>query len=156
MAQKQNAKLRISRDGDKLLSISLPSTERSVSRLAKPLPGRYPSNGKPRRFLGTAVFSEQAWREIARSLKLSGQELRIVRGMFDDCTEGTIAANLKISPHTVHTHCERLYRKLAVTGRLKLVLRIMDEFLALTAAPGSGLPPVCANFAPGRCPLCHD
>ena len=99
------------------------------------------------------MFSEQAWREIARSLKLSGQELRIVRGMFDDCTEGTIASNLKISPHTVHTHCERLYRKLAVTDRVRLVLRITDEFLALTAVPGSRLPPVCSNFTDGRCPL---
>jgi len=28
----------------------------------------------------------------------------------------------------------------------------MDEFLALTAAPGSVLPPICANRATGRCP----
>lgn len=99
------------------------------------------------------MFSDQAWQEIARSLKLSGQEFQIARGVFDDCTEGNIATNLHISPHTVHTHCERLYRKLAVTHRVKLVLRIMDEFLALTVAPGSGLPPVCTNFAAGRCPL---
>jgi DNA-binding CsgD family transcriptional regulator len=104
--------------------------------------------------LGAAMFSEQAWGEIARSLKLSGKELQIVRGVFDDCTEFTIANNLNVSPHTVHTHCERLYHKLAVTDRVKLVLRVMDEFLALTVAPGSTLPPVCANFATGRCPPC--
>jgi hypothetical protein len=34
--------------------------------------------------LGSAMFSEQAWGEIARSLKLSGRELQIVRGVFDD------------------------------------------------------------------------
>jgi DNA-binding NarL/FixJ family response regulator len=103
--------------------------------------------------LGAAMFSEQAWREIARSLKLSGQELQIVRGVFDDCTEFAIANNLRVSPHTVHTHCERLYHKLAVTDRVKLVLRVMDEFIALTVAPGSTLPPFCANRAAGRCPL---
>ena len=75
------------------------------------------------------MFSKPAWQEIARSLKLSGQELQIVRGVFDDYTEFAIASNLQVSPHTVHTHCERLYRKLAVTDRVKLVLRIMDEFL---------------------------
>jgi DNA-binding NarL/FixJ family response regulator len=103
--------------------------------------------------LGAVMLSEQAWQEIARSLKLSGQELQIVRGVFDDCTEFAIADNLNVSPHTVHTHCERLYHKLAVTDRVKLVLRVMDEFLALTAASGTSLPPICANWAAGRCPL---
>jgi DNA-binding CsgD family transcriptional regulator len=103
--------------------------------------------------LGAAVFSEPAWAAIARSLKLSGQELQVVRGVFDDHTEGTIAESLKVSPHTIHTHFERLYRKLGVTGRVTLALRVMDEYIALTLAPGTLLPPLCANFAAGRCPL---
>ena len=103
--------------------------------------------------LGSAMFSEPIWKKISGSLKLSGQELRIVRGMFDDATELAIAGALKISSHTVHTHCERLYRKLGVSDRVKLVLRVMDEFLALTVAAGSTLPPICSNRAAGRCPL---
>src|ERR1039458_6958795 len=103
--------------------------------------------------LGAAMFSKQAWDEIARSLKLSGQELQIVRGVFDDYTEFAIANNLKVSPHTVHTHCERLYHKLAVTDRVKLVLRVMDEFLVLTVASETVLPPICAKRVAGRCPL---
>ncbi len=99
------------------------------------------------------MFSEQAWAEIARSLRLSGQELQIVRGVFDDCTEFAIADNLKVSPHTVHTHFERLHHKLAVTDRVGLVLRVMDEFFTLTVAKGSTLPPMCAKRAEGRCPL---
>ena len=91
------------------------------------------------------MFSERAWKEIARSLRLSGQELRIVRRVFDDNTESAIADNLNVSPHTIHTHCERLYRKLGVTDRVKLVLRVMDEFLALTVAAETVLPPICAN-----------
>jgi hypothetical protein len=73
--------------------------------------------------------------------------------MFNDHTDAVIAGDLQISPHTVHTHCERLYRKLGVTGRVKLVLRVMDEYIALTLAPGTILPPLCAHFAAGRCPL---
>jgi DNA-binding CsgD family transcriptional regulator len=99
------------------------------------------------------MFSELAWGQIARSLKLSGQELQVVRGIFDDHIEAAIADNLKVSPHTVHTHCERLYRKLGVTGRVRLALRVMDEYIALTLAPGTILPPLCASFAAGRCPL---
>ena len=102
---------------------------------------------------GSLVLSEQAWNEIARTLKLSGQELQIVRRVFGDQTELAIASQLRISSHTVHTHCERLHRKLDVTDRVQLVLRIIGEFLALTAASGSALPPICAVRTADRCPL---
>src|SRR5664280_1341436 len=68
-----------------------------------------PATHKLRCPLGAAMFSERAWQEIARSLKLSGQGLQIARGVFDDYTEFAIANNLNVSPHTVHTHCGRLY-----------------------------------------------
>ena len=103
--------------------------------------------------LGAAMFSNRAWDEIARSLRLSGRELQIIKDVFDDRTESAIAVHYGVSPHTVHTYCERLYHKLAVTDRVKLVLRITDEFLALTVASGSVLPPLCTNQTAGRCPL---
>ncbi len=99
------------------------------------------------------MLSDQAWGEIARSLTLSARELQIVRRVFDDRTEFAIAADLGISPHTVHTHIERLHHKLAVTDRVELVLRVMQEFVALTLAPATVLPSICANRAAGRCPL---
>lgn len=112
-----------------------------------------PENYHLRCPLGAAMFSEQAWEKIAHSLKLSGRELQIVREVFDDHTEFAIANNLNLSPHTIHTHCERLYHKLAVTDRVRLVLRVTNEFIALTSAPESDLPPICANRATGHCPL---
>ena len=99
------------------------------------------------------MFSEQAWSEIARSLRLSPRELQILRGIFDDHTEFAIAVDLGISPHTVHTHIDRLHRKLAVVDRVTLILRVVEELLVLTVAPGSALPSICANRAAGRCPL---
>ena len=99
------------------------------------------------------MFSPEAWDEIAQSLKLSGQELRIVRGVFDDCTELDIAGRMKVSPHTIRSHCERLYRKLGVTDRVKLVLRVVEAYLALTRSANSALLPICANFDSGCCPL---
>jgi DNA-binding CsgD family transcriptional regulator len=99
------------------------------------------------------MLSEQAWSEIGRSLKLSGRELQILRGVFDDRTEFAIAADLGISPHTVHSHFNRLHRKLAVTDRAELILCVIGQFLALTVAPGTALPSICANRAAGRCPL---
>jgi len=89
----------------------------------------------------SAIFSSQAWIEIGRSLKLSGRELQIVRGVFDDRTEFAIAFELGISPHTIHSHMERLYHKLTVSSRVELVVRVMDEFLVLTISPQS-IPPL--------------
>ena len=102
------------------------------------------------------MFSEQAWAEIARSLMLSACELHIVRAVVDDRTECAIAADLGTSPDAVHTCIERLHHKLAVADRAELILRVTDQFLALTASPQSVLPSICANRTAGRCPLRCD
>jgi DNA-binding CsgD family transcriptional regulator len=135
----------------------------TMSARKSPAPGRSAADlmvlklpPPPRCPLGATMLSEAAWREIARSLKLSGRELQILRAIFDDHTESAIARELGVSPCTIHTYCERLYRKLVVTDRIRLVLRVMDEFLVLTATPGSVLPSICANRAAGRCPLQPD
>ena len=152
MAKKQTSKLPAHREG-KSVSFQPSARETAASRPVKPAPVFCQLAHPLPCPLGAAMFSEPVWAEIAHSLKLSGQELQVVRGVFDDHTEGAIADNLNVSSHTVHTHCERLYRKLGVTGRVKLALRVMDEYIALTLAPGTILPPLCANFAVGRCPL---
>jgi DNA-binding NarL/FixJ family response regulator len=102
---------------------------------------------------GSALLSPEVWEAIAHSLKLSGRELQIVRADFDDQTESALAHQLDIAPCTVHTHVERLHRKLGITHRAQLIVRVMQEFLALTASPDNGLPAICANRAAGRCPL---
>jgi DNA-binding CsgD family transcriptional regulator len=103
--------------------------------------------------LGSAIFSKRAWDNVAGALELSRRELDILRGMFDGWTESAMAAKLCMSPHTVHTHVERLHHKLGVTHQVALVLRLVVEFLKLAGAPGSGVPPMCARRNAGRCPL---
>ena len=105
------------------------------------------------RSAGSAIISPPAWEAIARSLKLSARELQIVKGTFDDGTDLGIAQDIGISLHTVHTHVERLHRKLAITNRPQLLLRIMQEFLTLTASSEHDLPPICANRAAPGCPF---
>lgn len=112
-------------------------------------------NRRARPQLGSAILREQSWNEIATALRLSGRELEIVRGVFDNAIEPTIAANLQISAHTVHTHMNRLFQKLSVTTRAELIIRVMAEFIALTSSPRSGLPPICRDRSLGRCPLNH-
>jgi DNA-binding CsgD family transcriptional regulator len=99
---------------------------------------------------GSAVFSDQAWNEIVGHLGLSQREREIVRGVFDDQTEFAIAADLGISPHTVHTHFERLHQKLGVADRVQLVLCITQEFLRLGVTPNGPQPSRTAHRAAVR------
>ncbi len=94
----------------------------------------------------TPSFPEHAWDEVGRMLRLSGRELQIVRGMFNDKIQYAIAAELGISPHTVHTHVERVYHKLWAANRAQLLVRVMTAFVALAA---SAKIPAPAGFAVG-------
>jgi ATP/maltotriose-dependent transcriptional regulator MalT len=81
-----------------------------------------------------SIPPHDAWKTIAQSLRISDRELQIIKGIFDDPKEFAIADELTISVHTIHTHLERLYRKLGVSSRVGLVLSILSEYL-------SSLPP---------------
>ena len=76
------------------------------------------------------LFSESQWRTVASRLVLSDRERNIIRAVFDDQKESAIAAQLGTSPHTVHTHLVRLYRKLGLSSRVELVVRIVAEHLS--------------------------
>ena len=76
---------------------------------------------------GHRLLSGHEWKVIAASLNLSPRELQIVQRVFHDENEATIAAELGMAPGTVHTHLERLYRKLNVHTRCALVVRIMVQ-----------------------------
>jgi len=94
------------------------------------------AKAEPRRALaGAAMFSEPDWAEIAQALRLSRRELQVVRGVFEDRTESTMATDLGIARRTVHTYFERLYCRLGVTDRVQLVLRVMEEWIAVTTRP---------------------
>jgi DNA-binding CsgD family transcriptional regulator len=113
------------------------ASRRSPSTLRTKTRGRVLQNSvrlKPILHRGRSILPYDAWRVIANSLCISDRELQIVQRIFDDRKEFAIADELKISVHTVHTHLERLYRKLGVSSRVGLVLSILSEYL-------SSLPP---------------
>jgi len=102
---------------------------------------------------GASLLSELAWFEIARTLGLTKRELQIVQGVFDNLPETGIASRFQISEHTTHTHLNRLYKKLAVTTRTELVLRIMEQLISLTLSETDVLPPICPRHHTGGCSL---
>lgn len=79
----------------------------------------------------TLLLPPAQWMGIASALRLSPRELEVVRGVFECGCDPVIALRLGISPHTVHTHLDRIYRKLNLSSRCDLVLRVFAAYLSL-------------------------
>jgi DNA-binding CsgD family transcriptional regulator len=109
--------------------------------------------GLRRKLRGASLLSGHAWHEIARTLDIPKRELQIVQSVFDNLHEAEIAKRFKISPHTVHMHLNRLFKKLNVTSRTELVLRIVEQMVALTLSETAVLPPICPRHQSGKCCL---
>ncbi len=108
-----------------------------------------------RKLRGASLLNEHAWLEIARTLGLTQRELQIVQGVFDNLPKAGIAERLGISVHTVHTHLNRLFKKLTVNTRTDLVLRIVEQLISLTISETGVLPPICPRHHTGDCCLPH-
>lgn len=94
---------------------------------------RRPTGRRPIVTAADSLLTAETWVIIARSLALSGREAEIARLILHDDSEQAIADHLGISSHTVHTHMERLFRKLNVSSRCQVVVRIFQAYLRLTA-----------------------
>jgi DNA-binding CsgD family transcriptional regulator len=103
--------------------------------------------------LGAAILSDHAWSEIAKALGVTKRENQIIQGVFDNLTQSGIASRLNMNEHTAHTHLNRLFVKLTITTRTELVLRVMEQMIALTLAETGVLPPICPRHHRGACPL---
>lgn len=66
-------------------------------------------------------LEEREWAIFIDELKLSRREAEISNLILEGRSERTIADVLAISTHTVHSHLERLYRKVHVRTRCELV-----------------------------------
>ncbi len=80
---------------------------------------------------GRHAICMAGWQSVFENLSLSQRESEIVQALFDDQSEQEIADGLGISRHTVHTHVERLYRKVDVTSRVQLIIHVFATFRAL-------------------------
>jgi DNA-binding CsgD family transcriptional regulator len=77
----------------------------------------------------STVLASGIWPGLAEQLRLSPRELQVVKGVFRDDKEESIAADLGISPHTVSTYLQRIYTKLRVGSRVQLIVRVIGEYL---------------------------
>lgn len=76
------------------------------------------------------IFDDPVWRDLCDDFHLSRRQIQIVKCVLvDEHNDKAIADSLHISRHTVHTHFERLYRKLDVSSRSQLVARIFAAYV---------------------------
>lgn len=73
----------------------------------------------------------------------------MIEGVFDGDTEASIADELGISSHTVHTYLVRLYRKLKVSNRCELLIRVFAEHLDVNVGARQQAPPPSRPPSPG-------
>lgn len=78
----------------------------------------------------TLRLGGEHWARIGAALRLSRRELEVVRSVFEYGPDPLIAVRLGISPHTVHSHLDRIYRKLNLSSRCDLVLRVFETYIA--------------------------
>jgi len=104
-----------------------------------------------RKLKGASLLTDHAWQEIAHTLGITQRELQMVQSVFDNLPEAAIARRFRISAHTVHTHLNRLFKKLTVTTRAELVLRVMEQLVTLTLSETRVLPPICPRHHTGQC-----
>ncbi len=84
---------------------------------------------------GGGLFTDEEWARLAAVLYLSPREVEILRLVIADRKELAIARALEISPHTVHTHLGRVYRKVGANGRLGAVVAVFKAYLSLAHPP---------------------
>jgi DNA-binding NarL/FixJ family response regulator len=60
---------------------------------------------------------------------LTGRERDVVYRLASGITDRQIAAQLGLSPRTVHKHLEHVYQKLGVSTRTAAVMRIVDRLI---------------------------
>ena len=97
---------------------------------ADPPPLPAPPAARPR-----ALLTEADWQRLHDVVRLSTRERQIVALLLEDEKESAIGRRLGISPHTVHTYVERLYRKLGVASRVQLIVVLLASLLRAPTAP---------------------
>ena len=79
-------------------------------------------------------LSDLEWAEISDYMRFSGRESEIARLILFGYNEETVATRLSISIHTVHSHVERLYRKLGIGSRGHLIIKLFESYVSLRSS----------------------
>jgi DNA-binding CsgD family transcriptional regulator len=86
-----------------------------------------------------AVIGGARWAGMIRFLDLSPRERQIIECILSSVEgDALIGERLGMRSRTVHTHLERMYRKLRVTSRSQLVARLFVSYATYTDTGAAG------------------
>jgi len=92
--------------------------------------------GSSQASVALTFLSAEEWMALIRVLRLSPREAMIADLAVGDNSDDTIAQQLGISRHTVHTHLNRTYTKLGVHSRCQLAVHLFRTYVATRTQPG--------------------
>ncbi len=98
-----------------------------------------PRRSSGRSALSSSPFSPLEWQFIGRTLQLCPRELDLVRCLCRGLSNARIARRLGISPRTVTSYLDRLYRRLGVHSRTAAVLRLFAAYASFSDDQPGGL-----------------
>jgi DNA-binding NarL/FixJ family response regulator len=78
---------------------------------------------------GRSPLAPELWARVADSLALSPQQARLVELLLGGLRDKDIAASMGVGLPTVRTYFERVFRRVGVTDRVQLVIRVMSVAL---------------------------
>ncbi len=76
----------------------------------------------------TGAFTDTEWSNLVEGLSLSQRQAEISKCLFQNMSDGQIAAELGISVPTVRTHLSRLFDKLGAEDRSGVLLCVVSTF----------------------------
>lgn len=78
----------------------------------------------------TLPFDAVTWAEVASSLRLSPQQVRVVEALLRGMRDKQIARVTGLAVPTVRTHFDRIFRRVGVRDRVELLLKIFTLAIA--------------------------
>ena len=101
---------------------------------------------------GENLISNSEWSAVKSHARLSTREAQVCRLLFEGKKRDEIAELLGISPRTVRYHLESLHKKLQISTRVGLVLRMVQlrDFLVKRNSFAPKSPSTRQYAAPSR------
>ena len=84
--------------------------------------------------VGASILPDEIWLRLQETLGFSERELQIVREIFEDQKQESIAVRLGISSRNVTVNLQSIYGKLGIGSRPQLIMRVMSEYLVFLAS----------------------
>ncbi len=75
------------------------------------------------------MLSDVEWAQVQRKLRITPRELQVLRCVFDEHTDASIARVLGISQSTVRAHLEKLFRKCNCRTRTGAVVSVFQTYV---------------------------